>query len=596
MPATHTSYPPIEDHGIIGNLHTCALVSLEGTIDYCCWPRFDSPSIFASLLDREKGGFFELYCADDSVNHRQLYLPDTAILLTRYLSNQGIAELTDFMPVVDDKTSGSIFRELKSIRGTHRFRVRVAPRFDYGRTEVRVASFEGGFAFYAGSDEEPTLRLATDADLRIEEGSYLEGEIDLSEGENRVFILSHGDRSQLPETCSDHFFRTRAYWTDWISGCTYTGRWQAIVNRSAITLKLLTSVEYGSTVAAATFGLPEAIGGGRNWDYRYTWIRDAAFTMYAFLRLGFRREAEQFIHWIQDRCSDHLQLLYGIDGESELTETELEHFAGYRNSRPVRIGNAAYDQTQMDIYGELIDTVYLYNQAGGSITYEFWQGILNLVDFVIDNWRKKDHGIWEVRNEEREFLYSRVCCWVAIDRALRISEDRSLPANTEHWYEVRDEIYRDIYHNFWNEELGAYVQYKGADVLDASALLMPLLRFVSSKEPRWLATFEKIKEELTSDVMVYRYHLEKGATDGLEGEEGAFLICSFWYVECLARIGRLDEATLYFEKLLGYGNHLGLFSEEIGLRGEQLGNFPQAFSHLSLISAAFQLNKQNGSR
>lgn len=593
MPASHATYPPIEDHGVIGNLHTCALVSLEGTIDYCCWPRFDSPTIFASLLDREKGGFFEVYCQGEGVNHRQLYLPDTAILLTRYLSKQGIAELTDFMPVAQDRTEAALFRELKSIRGTHQFRIRIQPRFDYGRIAPEIRTIDGGFTFHLDGQEEAALSLTTDAELTIQDG-YLEGEIVLEEGDQLTFVLSHDGLRLQPASCEGYFFRTRDFWTDWISQSTYKGRWQTVVNRSVITLKLLTSLEYGSTIAAATFGLPETIGGGRNWDYRYTWIRDAAFTMYAFLRLGFRDEAEAFIEWIQDRCTDHLQLLYAVDGETDLTETELDHFEGYRNSRPVRIGNGAFDQTQLDIYGELIDTVYLYNQAGGSLTYEFWQSITKLVDYVIAHWRDKDHGIWEVRNEEREFLYSRVCCWVAIDRAIRIAEDRSFPTNMEHWYEVRDDIYEDIYHNFWNEELGAYVQYKGGDVLDASALLMPLLRVVSSKEPRWLATFEKIREELSTDVMVYRYHLSKGATDGLEGEEGAFVICSFWYVECLARIGHLDEATLAFEKLLGYGNHLGLFSEEIGLHGEQLGNFPQAFSHLSLISAAFQLNKQNG--
>jgi GH15 family glucan-1,4-alpha-glucosidase len=594
MPASHAHYPPIEDHGVIGNLHTCALVSLEGTIDYCCWPRFDSPTVFASLLDREKGGFFEIYCLGENVNHRQLYLPDTAILLTRYFSDQGIAELSDFMPVVKKQTEGVLFRELKSIRGTHQFRVRVQPRFDYARAEVAIREIENGFAFYIKGRDEPEMCLTTDAELAIHPEGYLEGEVTLNESERLTFVLSHDDRRHLPSACEAHFFRTRDFWTNWIAQCTYKGRWQTVVSRSAITLKLLTSLEHGSTIAAATFGLPEAIGGARNWDYRFTWIRDAAFTMYAFLRLGFRDEAEAFIEWIQQRCSDNLQLLYAIDGERELTESELDHFAGYRNSRPVRIGNAAFGQKQMDIYGELIDTVYLYNQAGGSITYEFWQSITTLVEYVIAHWRDKDHGIWEVRNEEREFLYSRVCCWVAIDRAIRIAEDRSFPTDMEHWYRVRDEIYQDIYHNFWNEERGAYVQYKGGDVLDASALLMPLLRVVSSKEPRWLATFERIREELSTDVMVYRYHLKSGASDGLEDEEGAFLICSFWYVECLARIGHLDEATLAFEKLLGYGNHLGLFSEEIGLHGEQLGNFPQAFSHLSLISAAFQLDKRNG--
>ncbi len=365
--------------------------------------------------------------------------------------------------------------------------------------------------------------------------------------------------------------------------------------RSALALKLLTSIHYGSTVAAATFGLPEALGGERNWDYRYTWVRDAAFTMYAFLRLGYTEEAEQFMAWIRERCVDSLQLMYGVDGRTDLEETTLDHLEGYAQSQPVRIGNAAYDQRQMDIYGELIDTIYLYNQSGGSITIDFWKDIVKLVEYVIEHWRDKDHGIWEVRSGEQRFLHSAVCSWVAIDRALKIAEARSLPAPLERWRKRRDELYHEIYEDFWNEEVGAYTQYLGSDTVDASALLMPLLRFVSSKEPRWLATFAKIEEKLLADVLVFRYKLEHGAEDGLEGEESSFTICSFWYVECLARIGRVDEATVAMQKLLGYANHVGLFSEEIGIHGEQLGNFPQAFSHLSLISAAVQIEKKRPS-
>lgn len=436
------------------------------------------------------------------------------------------------------------------------------------------------------------MLLLTTAKLEVTDKG-LAGQVELPAGEDLDFVLTlddYGRDFQLPWA---HYFRqTRDYWTNWSAKCTYRGRWREAVMRSALALKLLTSINYGSTVAAATFGLPETLGGERNWDYRFTWIRDSAFTMYAFLRLGYREEAEAFINWIKEQDLTNLQLMYGIDGRTDLTEVSLDHLEGYMGSKPVRIGNGAYDQKQMDIYGELIDTIYLYNQSGGSITNEFWQSIVGMVDYVIEHWEDKDHGIWEVRSGKERFLHSAVCCWVAIDRAMRIGESRSLPCPMARWRKVRDKIYAEIYDGFWNEELGIYPQFKGSDTVDASALLMPLLRFVSSKEPRWLKTFAAIEKKLSADVLVFRYKQEDGAIDGLEGEEASFTICSFWYVECLARIGRVKHARLMMQKMLGYANHLGLFSEEIGMHGEQLGNFPQAFSHLSLISAAFQIDKQ----
>ncbi|MGB5977499.1 MAG: glycoside hydrolase family 15 protein, partial [Cyclobacteriaceae bacterium] len=306
------------------------------------------------------------------------------------------------------------------------------------------------------------------------------------------------------------------------------------------------------------------------------------------------KEAEHFMDWIRQRLEngDELQLMYAVDGDKDLQEHTLDHLEGYKGAKPVRIGNGAYQQNQMDIYGEFIDTVYLYNKHGGSISYQFWKKLEKQVEYVCDNWQKKDHGIWEVRSQEQEFLHSRVMCWVALDRALRIARDRSFPSDTRRWKKERDAIYQDIYDNFWNEEKQAYVQFKGADVLDASALLLPLVRYMSSSEPRWVSTIEKIKEELISEPLVYRYKVEGTETDGLEGDEGTFSICSFWYVECQARMGKLDDAILNFEKMLGYANHLGLFSEQLGLDGSQLGNFPQAFTHLSLISAAYQIDKQ----
>ena len=593
-----TAYPdrylPIAEYGIIGNLHTTALVSVTGSIDFMCLPRFDSPTVFGRILDADKGGFFSFKCMAAGTDNKQLYLPGTNILITRFLSQDGIAELTDFMPIVKGERDFAVFRRLKGVYGNHRVQVNIQPRYGYGKEGAKVEKNPDGRGYLLRDPlgKQPTMLLLTELEMEITKHG-LRVEVDLKQGDNFDFILTLNEGIDFDLDWMHCFTECRKYWTQWSRKCRYDGFWKEPVLRSVLTLKLLTSAQFGSTVAAATFGLPEQIGGKRNWDYRYTWIRDSAFTMYAFLRLGYTEEAEGFMDWIREKCVDCLQLMYGIDGETKLPEASLDHLEGYRGSRPVRIGNGAYDQKQMDIYGELIDTIYLYNKAGGSVTHEFWESISALVEFVIVHWKDKDHGIWEVRSGKQRFLHSAVCCWVAIDRAMKIAEDRSLPCPMARWRTVRDEIYNDIYHNFWNEEMQAYVQFEGSDTVDASALLMPLLRFVSSKEPRWLKTFAAIEEKLSADVLIFRYRSKHGATDGLEGDEGAFAICSFWYVECLARIGQIDKATVVFEKMLGYANHLGLMSEEIGIHGEQLGNFPQAFSHLSLISAAFQIDKKN---
>jgi GH15 family glucan-1,4-alpha-glucosidase len=366
-------------------------------------------------------------------------------------------------------------------------------------------------------------------------------------------------------------------------------------------LKLLTSYRYGSILAAPTFGLPESIGAKRNWDYRYTWIRDASFTVYALIRLGYTKEAGAFMNWIERLCRDihergTLGIMYSIDGSRQLEETELTHFEGYRQSRPVRIGNNAYNQLQLDIYGELMDAVYLYNRHGEPISYDLWKDLVKQVDWLSENWQSPDEGIWEVRGGRKEFLYSRLLCWVAFDRAIRIAEQRSFPYNAE-WKTYRDNIYNSIYEDFWDQELECFVQYKGAKAVDAALLLMPILRFISPKDPRWLSTLKKIEEDLVSDSLVYRYKTTAAAEDGFTSHEGTFSMCTFWYVECLSRSGQLEKARFYFEKMIGYSNHLGLYSEQLGFEGEHLGNFPQAFTHLGLISAAYNLDSQlNDSR
>ncbi|NBC06407.1 MAG: glycoside hydrolase family 15 protein [Bacteroidetes bacterium] len=594
------SYLPIADYGLIGNLHTVALVSKQGSIDYLPFTRFDSPTLFASLLDHEKGGKFQLCPKDGNIRIKQLYLPDTAVLLTRFLSDTGMVELTDFMPVKEQEEGCSLVRTLRCIRGNIPFEVSCEPRFHYGAEGAGFEAENEYSVLMQGEEAELSVRLRSEVPLHTVNGEVRTA-FDLEEGDCISFVMeavadpaAQTDR-EMAYYAETLFDETLHFWENWMEQITYQGRWLEHIRRSAITLKLLTSYRYGSTVAAATFGLPEQIGGERNWDYRYCWIRDSAFSMYAFLRLGFREEAQAFMRWIIDRCKelDHagnLRLMYRVDGSADLEERSLTHLSGYRDSQPVRVGNAAVHQYQLDIFGELIDTVYLYNRYDDSITFEFWQELREIIDYVADNWQRKGHGIWEVRSAEQEFLHSKLMCWVALDRGVRIAANRSFPAPIAHWRKVRDEIYEDIYHNFWSEEKQAFTQARGSDVLDASALLIPIVRLLSPHEKRWQSTLRAIEEELVTDTLVYRYHTAKGAEDGLEGTEGTFSLCSFWYIENLAKAGQLSKARLYFEKMLGYANHLGLYSEMIALNGEQVGNFPQAFTHLSLISAALQLD------
>ncbi|HEY8610736.1 MAG TPA: glycoside hydrolase family 15 protein [Roseomonas sp.] len=583
---------PIENHGIVGDLRTAALVALDGAVDFLCWPRFDSPSVFASLLDDEKGGRFELAPTLNGARRRQLYLPDTNVLLTRFLSHEGVAEISDYMALGPTQR---LVRRAKAVRHAMHFRMRCAPRFDYARAPHTVRE-EGGSLVFESADSQ-ALRLRATVPLRIEGGDGI-AEFELKTGQSAAFVLEGAAQGNAcpadPPEVAACFKRTSDAWRRWTAGSTYRGRWRDMVNRSALVLKLMTSAEHGSMVAAPTFGLPETIGGARNWDYRYTWIRDAAFTVYAFLRLGHTAEAVAFMRWLAARENDctpdgQLELMYGLDGHRELTETALPHLAGYRGSVPVRIGNGAAGQLQLDIYGELMDAAYLSDKYGEQISHEAWQGITRSIDWVAGNWEQPDEGIWEVRGGRRHFLHSRLMCWVALDRALRLARKRSLPAPFPRWAEARDAIYHDIHTNFWDPAQGAFVQSKGETSLDAACLLMPLVRFISPTDPRWLSTLQAVGERLVEDSLVRRY--EDEMVDGLDGIEGTFNMCSFWYVECLARAGDLAKARFLFEKMLGYANHVGLYSEELGPAGEHLGNFPQAFTHLALISAAHYLDR-----
>jgi GH15 family glucan-1,4-alpha-glucosidase len=395
---------------------------------------------------------------------------------------------------------------------------------------------------------------------------------------------------------ADAFKDTVNFWRGWVARSSYRGRWREMVNRAALTLKLLTSIEHGAPVAAPTFGLPERIGGQRNWDYRYTWVRDSAFLLYALIRLGFTREAAAFMRWIEQRCYEAgpdgaLQLMYRLDGSRRIEEEQLVQLEGYHGSRPVRVGNSAAGQRQIDFYGELLDSVYLSNKYGDPISHDLWHQLSRIIDWVCTHWERADEGIWEVRGGAQHFLHSRLMCWVAVDRGVRLALKRSFPAPLDRWLRVRDQIYRDIFEHFYDRERGAFVQRLGSRELDASALMMPLVRFLSPIDPRWLSTLRAIETDLVRDSLVYRYLVGRAAEDGFVGEEGTFNICSFWYAECLSRAGDWDQARFNFEKMLGYANHVGLYSEELGPRGEHLGNFPQAFTHIGLISAAYHLDR-----
>ncbi|MDT3718816.1 glycoside hydrolase family 15 protein [Pseudomonas oryzihabitans] len=584
-------------HGVIGDLRTCALVATDGTIDHFCWPNLDSPSVFAALLDSEKAGYFSLAPVWEDAREQQLYLPDTNILQTRWLSAEGVAEVTDLMPVCSaEDTKPRIVRRVQMVAGRGRIRLVCAPAHDYARAQTRARLVDGGALFEA--DGQPTLRLASSIGLKVD-GNSAFAEFELEQGEQLDFVFGCMEDAKVVTGQSDLCFEeTLAYWTGWAAQSHYQGRWREMVTRSALALKLLTSCKHGSIAAAATFSLPEALGGERNWDYRASWIRDSSFTVYAFMRLGYTQEAKDFIHWVS-RCmkSSHneperLQIMYRLDGGLDLPEESLEHLAGYADSSPVRIGNEAYKQTQLDIYGELMDAVYLSNKYGEAISHEGWRHLVRMIDHVCEVWSTPDAGIWEMRGEPEHFLHSRLMCWVAIDRALRLATKRSLPMPYERWYAARSAIQDDIWDNFWNAELGHFTSTRHGKSLDAAMLLMPLVRFVSATDPQWLATLDAIKQHLTYDGMIRRYDPVDTPADNLDGEEGAFVACSFWYVECLARAGRVDEAHLEFEKLLGYANPLGLYAEELDKRGYPLGNVPQALSHLALISTAFFLDRK----
>lgn len=609
-------YAPIDSYGLIGNMKTAALVGRDGSIDWLCLPHFDSPSIFAAILDDSKGGCFRLQPADADAQSRQFYWPDTNVLVSRLMTNEGIAERIDFMPVDlarHDHLQIDLIRIVRVEHGRMTFKVMCQPAMDYGRAKQQLEISDPNAVF---TSDNTRMYLSSTVPLQRDDQAAV-GEFTLREGEAAAFAIRLLDKNDDNDDTARQVTAAEAeelredtvdYWRQWISHCNYTGRWREEVRRSALALKLMTFEPTGAIVAAPTTSLPEHIGGTRNWDYRFTWLRDAAFTIYALLHIGFRQEAADFMNWLQDRSheqeEDRLLLpVYGIDGRHELPEETLDHFEGYRGSGPVRIGNGAVSQLQMDVSGALIDAAYVFDRDAVPISHQLWVELRKIANWICRNWQRSDHGVWEFRHHEHHFVYSKLMCWVALDRAMRISQTRSLPGEIEGWRKCRDMIYDEIMTRGWNEQRGAFVQRYDDDALDAANLIMPLIQFASPNDPRILRTIDTINQPLwkgglVSDFVVHRYDTNV-VDDGVGGPEGGFTMCTFWMVQALTLAGRFDRGCLeqarnVFERCLRHGGDLGLFAEQIGVRGEALGNYPQGLTHLSLIIAAEQLDRALG--
>jgi pentatricopeptide repeat protein len=602
-------YPLIADHGLIGDLQTAALVATDGSIDWFCAPRFDSPSIFGALLDHHNGGHFRIRPTLEVFTGKQLYFPDTAVLVTRFMTEAGVGEVVDFMPTASSHVASDrhrIVRIVRCVRGRMTFALDIAPRFDYGRERHETELREDGVVF-RGSRTSMVIDLLREpgderlARSEVDGNGDVHAELTLAAGQMRGLVLETGTARparQIPVAEAQRLFDdTVDFWESWLAQSTYTGRWREALQRSAITLKLMTYAPTGGLVAAPTAGLPEQIGGERNWDYRYTWVRDASFSVYSLLGMGFTEEAAALGRWLGDRVAEQagdrngpLKIMYRVDGSSDLEEEILHHWEGYRGSSPVRIGNGAADQLQLDIYGEAIDSIYFADRRGLQASHAGWLRISQLLNWLTDNWDQPEEGIWETRSGRQDFTYGRLMSWVALDRGIRLATAHGRPAPLGRWQRERDAIYDQIMTHGWNPDRRAFVQHYQTDVLDSSLLRMSTAGFITPTDPMWVATLDAMDDELVTDSLVYRYDPE-ASPDGLRGSEGTFSLCTFAYVDSLARSGRVDKARVIFEKMLTYANHLGLYSEEIALTGEQIGNFPQAFTHLALIDAAITLDR-----
>ncbi len=588
------TYKPISDYGVIGDMHSAALVSTDGSIDWLCFPRFDSPSVFAAILDDQRGGRFAIQPAGE-YRSTQAYRPETNILLTTFHTDSGQATLTDFMPVAEDVTLSEheVIRLARCDAGEVTLECLFQPRLDYAGAPTRLTVVPRGVVATGGGAK---LSLASPLPLQLE-GDEARATFPLRSGETAAFILRWDE--ETPRLTADYDIpcklgNTEAYWRLKTSDWHYRGRWSELVKRSVLALHQLLYAPSGAICAAVTTSLPGQIGGPRNWDYRFCWLRDAAFTLDVFHRLGHTHDTSPFLGWLSHFSStfpNNLHTLYGIGYEMDIEERVLDHLEGYRGSRPVRVGNAANKQLQLDDYGELLLALASYYRAGGYIDDSFWRLAETLVEGAVANWRLPDHGIWEMRAERRHFVYSKVMCWVAVDRGIRLAQALGRPVDLARWRQAREAIRADVLANGLNPKLGAFVQSYGSDTPDASLLFMPMAGFLPAADPRMLATIDLIRRELSVDGLVRRY-LPAQVDDGLGTDEGTFTMCTFWLIGCLVLLGRLDEAQRLFEKAISFSNHVGLFSEMVDPKtGEFLGNYPQAFTHIALIHTARNLDR-----
>ncbi|UOM36179.1 glycoside hydrolase family 15 protein [Acuticoccus sp. I52.16.1] len=593
-PPDTQAFPAIEDYAAVGNLETVALIASNGAVELFCYPAFDSPAIFSAALDRAAGSF--RVRPTFARTGTQRYVGDTNVLVTRYEDGPNIVEVTDFMPIGEPEHTNQLVRIAAVVAGTATIEARCTPAFDYGRGPTKARLADAHVVYEDGGVTLP-MRLAATHPLHLD-GLEASATAELAAGERMVLVLVMDDAEQhlLKEDGVDLALAdTIATWRDWTAQSDYDGPWRDMVMRSALALKLMFSDAHGAIVAAPTFGLPEAIGGERNWDYRYCWVRDSAFTIYAMLRLGFYAEADKYRAWIRDRIEERevetIALMYRVDGSTDLDETLLPHLSGYRGSQPVRIGNAAYTQTQLDIFGEVIDTLYIAQKFIAPMDERLWRDVSRLVEAACETWDDPGSGFWEMRGEPTRFLDAHLMSWVALDRAIRLADRTGMPQNPR-WRENRALIVDTIETHFWNGEIGAYTQTYGGDKVDATALLMPLMKYTSTTSERFRSTLAVIERRLVHGPRVRRYEPVGEAQEGVDGPaEGSFVACSFWYIEVLARSGRVDEAERLFEAMLAMASPTGLFAEEVDGMGRHLGNTPQALSHLALISAAVALRR-----
>lgn len=590
-------YLPISNYGIIGDCRSAALVGVDGSIDWCCLPRFDSPSVFAALVGADEGDRWQI-APTEPYRSWQRYAERTNVLSTIFETDTGKAELIDFMPVDTETVKDHarphdrprIVRVLNGLAGSIRFHQNAALRPDYARADNPL-HLEGG-ALHGDSGPHHFHLSAT------RELTGVGQDFTVAAGDSLGFGLTVNDRGQCGQPVGRLddvqrvLRRTRRYWWNWLTALDYYGPYQDHVTRSALTLKLMIYAPTGALVAAPTTSLPEQVGGGRNWDYRFAWLRDSSFSMFTLSRLGFHEEARDFMHWLTGcALGEQVENFYTLDAEASPPEEELANLAGWRDSAPVRIGNGAADQLQLDVYGEVLDCAYLYASEGGEISPELWDALAHLADLAAERYQEPDASIWEVRGGNSQATYSKVMCWVALDRAIHLAADNSLPADLGRWQRVRDEIRSLIEQQASSETLGAFTQTLDGDTLDASALRLAQVKFLPPDSKRLRSTIDAVEQGLGQGPMLARYDT-KASGDGLTGGEGLFVMCGFWHVDALAYTGRLHEAERKFERLLSFSSPLGLFSEEVERdTGQLIGNYPQAFSHLALVAAAINIER-----